>query len=77
MARYDGLRKLERNKMLREYALEHPDLSLKEIGQRFNISATRVWHILHGKGESCPGSLPVPETASPGQALKERANEQH
>jgi len=47
MARYDALRKLDRNKMLREYAGLHPELSLKEIGQRFNISGSRVWRILH------------------------------
>lgn len=47
MAKYDGMRKLERNKTLREYAKAHPELSLKEIGQAFNISASRVWHIIH------------------------------
>jgi len=53
MAKYDTLRKLERNKMLQEYAKSHPELSLKEIGQAFNISASRVWRILHSnKGES-------------------------
>ena len=52
MAKYDTLRKLDRNKMLQEYAKSHPELSLKEIGQRFNISASRVWRILHNnKGE--------------------------
>ena len=52
MAKYDTLRKLDRNEMLREFAKSHPELSLKEIGQRFNISASRVWHILHNnKGE--------------------------
>jgi len=48
MARYDSLRKLARNEQLREYVKGHPDLSLKEIGEVFNISGTRVWHILHG-----------------------------
>ena len=47
MARYDSLRKLERNKMLQEYVQAHPELSLSEIGQRFNITASRVWRILH------------------------------
>lgn len=47
MAKYDTLRKLDRNKMLREYAKSHQELSLNEIGQRFNISASRVWRILH------------------------------
>jgi len=47
MAKYDGLRKLARNKMLREYAKAHPELALKEIGERFNISQSRVWRILH------------------------------
>ena len=47
MAKYDGLRKLERNKMLAEYVKAHPELSYKEIGQAFNISGPRVWYILH------------------------------
>lgn len=46
MARYDSLRKLHRNKTLKEYAKDHPDLSLKEIGKIFNISASRVCRIL-------------------------------
>ena len=46
MAKYDSLRKIERNRMLCEYAESHPELSLKEIGQVFNISESRVWHIL-------------------------------
>ena len=56
MAKYDSMRKIERNAMLREYAASHKDLSLKEIGKAFNISESRVWRILHGnvkpKGES-------------------------
>lgn len=48
MAKYDALRKLDRNKGLQEYAKLHPELSLNEIGQKFNISASRVWRILHG-----------------------------
>jgi len=46
MAKYDRLRKLERNKALVEYATAHPELSLKEIGKIFGISAVRVWAIL-------------------------------
>ena len=48
MAKYDSLRKIERNRMLREYAGSHPELSLKEIGRVFNISESRVWRILKG-----------------------------
>jgi len=48
MAKYDTLRKLDRNQALREYAASHSDLSLKEIGQIFNIDPSRVWRILHG-----------------------------
>lgn len=48
MAKYDTLRKLDRNQMLREFAKLHPELSLREVGQRFNISASRVWRILNG-----------------------------
>ena len=49
MAKYDGMRKIERNKTLREYALAHPELSNEEIGAAFNISGPRVWVILNGK----------------------------
>ena len=45
--KYDSLRKTGRNEMLREYRKQHPKLSLKEIGQQFGISASRVWHILN------------------------------
>ena len=48
MAKYDSMRKLERNAMLREYSAAHPELSLKEIGRAFNISESRVWRILKG-----------------------------
>ena len=47
MAKYDSMRKLDRNKMLREYAKTHPELSLKEVGKAFNISASRVWRIIN------------------------------
>jgi len=55
MARYDSMRKIKRNIMLREYVESHPDLSLKEIGQVFNISQSRVWRILHGNGSKKKG----------------------
>ena len=48
MAKYDSLRKLERNKTLKKYQEENPDLSLKEIGKVFNICESRVWRILNG-----------------------------
>ena len=47
MAKYDTLRKLERNKMLGEYARLHPELSLAEIGRAFNITPSRVCRILN------------------------------
>ena len=49
MARYDALRKLKRNKALREYAENNPELSYKEIGQVFGISESRAWRILNLK----------------------------
>jgi len=49
MAKYDTMRKLERNKMLQEHVNAHPELSLKEIGKIFNISESRVWRIVHVK----------------------------
>jgi len=49
MARYDSLRKLERNKALREFKISHPDLSYKEIGAVFGVSEARTWVIINGK----------------------------
>lgn len=61
MAKYDSLRKLERNRLLREYTEAHPELSLKEIGKVFNISESRVWRILYGNKKK---KLTVEETVS-------------
>jgi DNA-directed RNA polymerase specialized sigma subunit len=49
MAKYDSLRKLHRNTMLRDFVKSHPELSLREIGDSFNISASRVCRILNSK----------------------------
>ena len=49
MAKYDSMRKLERDKMLREYVETHPNLSQKVLGRAFNISASRVSRILNGE----------------------------
>lgn len=46
MAKYDTMRKIERNKALAEYAENHPDLSQKEIGIVFDISPSRVSKLL-------------------------------
>jgi len=46
MAKYDSMRKVERNRLLVEYRQDHPDASLSEIGEVFNISYQRVWEIL-------------------------------
>lgn len=46
MARWDKLRKLERNAWLAQYIKEHPDLSMAEVGQFFGISRQRVYQIL-------------------------------
>ena len=56
MAKYDSLRKLERNKMLKDYALAHPELSLKELGKPFGITESRVWRILHGNNKKKGGT---------------------
>ena len=47
--KYDAVRKTERNKLLREYHKQHPELSLKEIGEIFGISKQRVHQIVRGK----------------------------
>lgn len=46
MPKYDSLRKIARNKALKEYKEQHPDLSYKEIGEVFNITPSRVCRIL-------------------------------
>jgi len=46
MGKYDSMRKLKRNQMLVEYHKAHPEASLSEIGQLFNISSQRVWELL-------------------------------
>ena len=45
--RYDSLRKTKRNNKLITYTKKHPELSLKEIGEHFGISPSRVHRILH------------------------------
>ena len=42
MAKFDSNRKLERNQLLYEHYLRHPELSLAEIGRAFNITRQRV-----------------------------------
>ncbi len=49
MARYDSLRKLERNKALQEFKSSHPDLSYKEVGAVFGVSESRAWMIVNKK----------------------------
>jgi len=46
--KYDSVRKTERNRLLREYHQQHPELSLKEIGVIFGISKQRVHQIVKG-----------------------------
>lgn len=48
--RYDGLRKLARNRQLIKYRKENPGLSQKEVGQVFGISGVRVSQILKRDG---------------------------
>lgn len=51
MARYDSLRKIVRNKALKEYAKDHPELSYRELGKIFSIDGSRVWRILNGNSK--------------------------
>lgn len=51
MARYDGLRKLERNRALYEYVDTHPECSMKEVGVIFGISEGRVSKLLKKRRE--------------------------
>jgi len=47
--KYDGLRKIQRNEALKEYAERNPSLSQKEIGKVFGISESRVSRLLKVK----------------------------
>ena len=46
MAKYDSLRKLDRNKRLKLFAEAHPEISYKEIGEMYGISESRAWRII-------------------------------
>ena len=59
MAKYDSLRKLKRNRMLVEYCQAHPEASLSEIGQLFNISHQRVWELLKLEGKKEQAAKPA------------------
>ena len=52
MPKYDSLRKLERNRLVKDYAEKHPDLSQQEIGMFFNVSASRISRILKKQREN-------------------------
>jgi len=45
MARYDTMRKLERNRALVEYRNQHPEMSWAEIGAQFEVTCQRAWEI--------------------------------
>ncbi len=47
-AKYDSLRKTERNRTIREYRLTHTELSYRNLGHIFNLDATRIWRICTG-----------------------------
>lgn len=46
MDRYEKLRKTDRNKALEQYAETHPQASLREIGNEFNITKQRAGELL-------------------------------
>jgi len=55
MPKYDSLRKTKRDAELIKFAREHrtgekTDLSMNEIGQKYNISESRVSKILKANG---------------------------
>ena len=54
MAKYDSMRKLERNRLLVEYREKHPEASWAEIGELFKISGQRAWEIYNNKKMSKP-----------------------
>ncbi len=48
MAKYDSLRKIKRNQLIRDFHRDNPESSFKEIGLMFNISESRAWRIVNG-----------------------------
>lgn len=58
MAKYDGMRKLERNRLIMEYRKEHPEMSLGEIGGLFNISPQRVSKIIKASQQPAEAKQP-------------------
>ncbi len=46
MDRYEKLRKTARNRALEQYAKDHPEDSLREIGNEFNITKQRAGELL-------------------------------
>jgi hypothetical protein len=49
MKKYDSMRKLERNRALVEYREKHPNASLHEIGEAFNVSRERARQIIQAE----------------------------
>ncbi len=48
MSRYDSVRKVERNRDAKRYRLLHPELSYAEIGEVFDVCASRAYRIVNG-----------------------------
>lgn len=48
MAKYDSVRKINRDLLLIEQHNKHPELSYEELGQIFGITKQRVHQILKG-----------------------------
>lgn len=49
MAKYDSMRKLQRNRMLAEYREQHPEASWAEIAELFNISPQRAFELYNNE----------------------------
>jgi len=49
MAKYDSLRKTEKHEQIKAYREAHPELSLKEVGEVFELTAQAVWWICKNK----------------------------
>jgi len=51
--RYDKLRKMSRNKAIKKYVEDNPNMSYTEVGQLFGgITRQRVWAILKKEREN-------------------------
>jgi len=74
MAKWDRLRKSERNRLLVEYHEKHPEMSWREIGELFNISGQRAWELYDNERKTRATRQSIPAMRQEKPRRGERAN---